>query len=573
MTVPLWVRAWLRVEVVLGIFLMVLALFQTGQVAGAMASNSLSTDEFGTIGTFSGKGPVRVITDYRAPKNHIFYNLLNSVLPGRESFHPPRARALSILATAAIPIVMLLLAMALGRYLEAGVFLAFWAFAPQMLTLSMEARGYGFTAFFALVGSIATLAYFHGGHRFWLGLAALSTVLGTYTVPTYLLFGGPLLFLIAATTRRREAWVAGALAAAITLLLHAHVLTQIGPAFRETSVDAENDFVSLLAGLRVLQLYLFAASAPATIAFVAALVLTPFALLVVRFRDPSSRALAVITASSIAAFALLLLVQSPPVRVAAFLTVPLAFAGIFAAGIVLRELAPFPLRALVVGALGVSLVATSVPALRALNFVPTEDWTRAGNWIDAALPPNVKVDFEDRAKYLKQTLTDSAERTTPFDEAAFRSGDLVVASAPNKWADELPFTRPNEPRLAVVTVPGQIRDISLTFLLPTDHRIANLPPELTDGSTTTGLPPTDLTFTATDGRALVILFDRPVRQRFAVAHVRDAKTGDPLAEDPGVVHAGNSIAIPIPPDQTLEVDFTLHDPTAKIVEAWVTPTE
>ncbi len=572
MTVPIWVRAWLKVEVVLGIFLMVLALFQTGQIAGAMASNSLSTDEFGTIGTFSGKGPVRVVTDYRAPKNHIFFNLLNSVLPGRESLNPARVRLLAILATAIIPVVMLLLAMAIGRYLEAGIFLALWAFAPQMLTLSMEARGYGFLALFALLASIGTLAYFRMNHRFWINFTALAVVSGVYTVPSFVFFGGPLLAIIWAVTRRREALVAGAGAAGISLLLYAPVLTQLLAAYGEFRGDAENDFASWEGLLRAVKLYLFSASNLATLAFAAAIAVTPVALVLANRRDATARALATISAASAAAFAILVVLQSPPVRVAAFITVPFAFAGLFAGGALLRDFAPFSLRAMVVAALGVSLVATSVPAMRAINFVPAEDWTRAAAWIDAALPADAKVDFKERAKYLKQTLADSEMRTASFDETAFRSGNLLVASAPNKWADERRFTRPaEEPRVATVTVPGEIRDISLTFRLPEDHRIADLPSELTDGSVATGLPPSDLTFTATDGQALVILLDRPVRQRFAVAHVRDAETGEPLADDPGVVHAGNSVVIPIPADLTLEADFTLHDPEARIIEAWVTP--
>ncbi len=572
MTVPLWMRAWLRVEVVLGCFLMVLALFQTGQIAGAMATNSLSTDEFGTVGTFSGKGPVRVVTDYRAPKNHIFFNLLNSVLPGRESLIPARVRLLGILATAAIPIVLLLLAMATQRYLEAGVFLTFWAFAPQMLRLSMEARGYGFLALFALLASIGTLAYFRSNHRFWLSFTSVAIVLGIYTVPSFAFFGGPLLVAIWVATRRREVLTTGAVAAGVTLLLYLPVLTQLIAAYSDFGGDAENDFTSWSGVFRAFKLYFFSASNAATLAFAATLAVTPFALLLVNRRDPTARALATISAAALAACSILVLLESPPVRVAAFITVPFAFAGLFASGALLRDFAPFPLRAVVVASLGTSLVATSVPALRAINFVPAEDWTRAAEWIDAALPPDAKVDFEQRAKYLKQTLVDSEKRSAAFDEAAFRSGDLTVASAPNKWADEHPFTPSSaEPGVATVTVPGGIRDVSLTFHLPLDHRLAEVPPELTDGSIDTGLLPADLTFTAADGQALVILFDRIVRQRFAVAHVRDARTGENLAEDPGIVHAGNSIAIPIPEGLTLKVDLTLYEPEAEIVEAWITP--
>ncbi len=574
MTQPLWIRSWLRIEVILGVVLMLLALLQTGQMMGAMASNSLGTDEFGTVGTFSSKGPVRVITDYRAPKNHVFFNLVNSVLPGRESLQPARVRLLSILATAAIPVLLALFALATGRYLESGVFLAFWSLAPQMLEVSMEARGYGFLAFFALLASIATFAYLRSDHRFWLTLAAVAVVLGAYTIPSSLFFGGPLLIFLWLVTRRREVFLTGAVAGGALLLLYSPLLTQLFAAFTEFQGDAERDFASWQGILRATKLYLFSASDPATLAFFAGIALTPFVLLLVARRDPDARAFAIISASALATFGILLLLQSPPVRVAAFAMVPFAFAGIFAAGLVLREFAPFPLRILVVAPLGYVLVTTAGPALRAVNFVPAEDWTRAANWIDAALPPNAQVDFKQRAKYLKQTLADHEQRGTSFDEAAFAAGELVVADAPNKWAGEKKFTRdPAETRLAQVTVPGTIRDITLTFLRPAENLIPDLPAELHDGSMETGLPPTDLVFRATGGHALVILLDRPVRQRLAVAHVRDVASGEKLFEDPGVVHAGNSVAIPIPAGTAIEADFDLYDPDARIVEAWITPLE
>src|SRR5690554_4355681 len=88
-----------RLENLLAIALVALSLLLTGRMAVAMATHSLGTDEFGTIGSFSSKGPMRVVTDYRAPKNHIFFNLLNSLLPARDSLAAARARALSIAAT------------------------------------------------------------------------------------------------------------------------------------------------------------------------------------------------------------------------------------------------------------------------------------------------------------------------------------------------------------------------------------------------------------------------------------------------------------------------------------------
>ncbi len=78
-----------RAELLLAAALIALSLFTRGKWRWRWPASSLSTDEFGTVGSFSSKGPLNVMTDYRAPKNHVFFNLLNSILPGRESLARP----------------------------------------------------------------------------------------------------------------------------------------------------------------------------------------------------------------------------------------------------------------------------------------------------------------------------------------------------------------------------------------------------------------------------------------------------------------------------------------------------
>jgi hypothetical protein len=61
-----------------------------------MAKTSLWQDELWTIARFSSKGTFNTLTNYNA-NNHIFFNLLNPLTPGKP-FEPARARLWSFLS-------------------------------------------------------------------------------------------------------------------------------------------------------------------------------------------------------------------------------------------------------------------------------------------------------------------------------------------------------------------------------------------------------------------------------------------------------------------------------------------
>ncbi len=212
-------NAWRRIELLLAATLIALSLVHVGQTMRAMATSSLSTDEFGTIGSFSAHGPWRVITDYRAPKNHVFFNLLNSLLPGRKSYDAARARALSLVAVALTAAAILAHAPGAGAGWPARTLLALWSLAPQALPLSLEARGYGFVGFFGVAASLAALEYLRGKDRRWLWALAAATALGAYTLPSFLFFAGPLMLLVWLADRTRWSFLAGVAAVVATLLL------------------------------------------------------------------------------------------------------------------------------------------------------------------------------------------------------------------------------------------------------------------------------------------------------------------------------------------------------------------
>lgn len=532
---------WHRLEVLLAILLMALSLVLAGRWAASMATTSLSTDEFGTVGTFSARGPLRVVTDYRAPKNHIFFNLLNSLLPGRSSLDPARVRALSILATLLTAAVVVAWSAWRRRWLEGGLLLALWSTAPQMLRASMEARGYGFLGLFAVVAAIAAVEYLRTRRRAWLWPLAAAAALGAYTLPHFLFFAGPLLAVLWLVDRTRWSFLAGAAAGLAILLLYAPVLAQLAAAFAAYGMQgaSEADFRNLHGLVTATKLYFFSAGDWQAWALFAVLALAPF----VPSGRPEAKGLLVVAAACIAFFASLLILRTPPLRVAAFCFLPLGIAGIWAVGGWMRQSLPRRVGMPICGVVAVFLGLKTVESLRAFDFTPAEDWLLAAHALDAAFPGDMPVDFKRRAKYLRQTLPDAAARSADYDPAAFAEGRLVVADAGNKWAEGRQFTPPaNLPGIVQWIIPGTIRDIVLSFRMPAAGATADLPPALADRDLKTAalIPPAglDLRIEPSAGaRAAILLLDHaPARNELRIETA------------PGVREAflaGNAVVIPL----------------------------
>lgn len=562
-----------RLEVLLAALLIGLALMRAGQTMGGMLTTSLSTDEFGTIGTFSSKGPVRVITDYRAPKNHIFFNLLNSVLPARESLNPARARALSILATILTAGCVVAYAAYRRQLTEAAVLLALWCTAPELLGLSMEARGYGFLGFFAMLGSIGAIEFSRTGRWAWLIVIAASSVLGVYTIPGFLFFAGPLMLLVWVGDRTRRTFLVGAGSAIAMLALYLPVMGQLLEAFHEFQGDAEADFESTAGILRALKLYLLSCDDWEGWLFLGAMAIAPFALPpFADWKDKIGRSVA--TLACIAFFSILLILGSPPVRMAAFALPPLAFIGLLSIGKGLRLL-PWGWRTAIFSAVTVFLIVDVAKSILWSRFTPAEDWLLAGRAIDEAFPDSVKVDFKRFAKYLKQTMPDSADRASEFDEAAFQSGTLIVADAGNKWAEGRRFVAPADaPRLMEWTVAGTIRDVVLSFVLPHDWGATGAPAKAADGVFATGDTITEdgvrfSTEIPPNAKSLVLLLNRPVVHRDLLVQMSTGEDAKDLTEK--VLLAGNGIILPAEDLAGMRVDIRLAtvQPDLQLREAWI----
>lgn len=438
----------------------------------ALTTTSLTTDEFGTIFSYSARGPWHVMTDYDAPKNHIFFNLLNSVTPGRESIAPARARLYSVLATLGIVVVMAVYGSRTGRWLEAAAWMAAWAATTSALEMGLLARGYGLLALAAAFSCLAAERFFTTRDGRWLIALAVTTVLGTYTVPGYLFFGAPLLLAVWALDRTRRSFFAGVGAALGILLLYSPVLFAVLGSGSGYGAKYESDFQRWGDIIRAVRVY----GLPGSNTFHTLWILAAGLPFLVASPTPINRALRVVAFATFAAFGILLALKTPPLRMAAFIMVPLAFCVVGGAGEILRRC---PWRG-VATAFGIALALwlALFPARQAAAFryVPLENWSDAAALIDAAFPVDVAVDYGRNGKYLRHYL--APERVVRKDAAAdLATSRVLIVDAHRRWVNATWNTtrtfsaRAQDPRGIELVAPGGWRDIYLNFAAPRLERI------------------------------------------------------------------------------------------------------
>lgn len=164
-----------------------------------MISYPVWYDEAYTFVKFASRPFRYIITDYSAPNNHIFHSLLVALVYRIAGIH---LWALRLPALAAgiilIPAVFLT-----GRKMSnsIGGFLAACAItiAPALVDFSVNARGYTLVCLFAALSFWLALEIADNRRAiFWI-LLVLCSVLGFYTIPTYLYpIGGIFLWLLGA---------------------------------------------------------------------------------------------------------------------------------------------------------------------------------------------------------------------------------------------------------------------------------------------------------------------------------------------------------------------------------------
>ena len=295
------------------------------------ASSSLREDEIMSIVRYSSRGFVPAVSTYNLARNHVFYNVVSSLIPGAKSTLPIRARLISFLAVLGSLALLIGYGSIRGWTLPAVACAGLLATNFGTMNSVLEARGYGLIFLFATLASVAFAQWSHTQSRAWLNVMAITCVLGTYTLPFYVVFGGTLLLVSFLVSPSRNTFLAGFLTLAAIALLYLPIAANIYGVFSGYAERYGKTFVSGFASMDgvffSLQYFipqeLFEVG---TLSFVlmilAALLYVAFA----RFATPADRLSFAAVMVSIAAFlAFCLYCKIVPARVASYLGGPLAF--------------------------------------------------------------------------------------------------------------------------------------------------------------------------------------------------------------------------------------------------------
>ena len=393
----------------------------------SMATTSLWNDELYSIKHFSSQGIWNAISNYHVPNNHIFFNVLNVLTPVADPYTPLAARFwsfVSVLACFAVGVVWL---WRRGLNFEAALFV-FVVFANERnLNLMMEARGYGLICLFAVCCSVLVCNYLRTESTKAISMAAGATILGTWTLPTFLGFAGPLMFLAFALRPRWNALVAGGLGVIGIMLLHLPVLEQLIQNAGRFGDAWGRPFASLAGVGTSASLYLFP---NVETAWALAVLLAILLMILLSGGNRSvvspvaQRALAL---SVVSFYAGCLVLETPLVRTSQFIAIPVALlTGLLVARVVARipDILGSCARCVILGGV---IVLTSNTVF-SFSFIPRENWQETAKFIDAVFPQNIDIAVPSGKPWLDPYLGGGRTTTAEVDIEKYAEGRQIVVS-------------------------------------------------------------------------------------------------------------------------------------------------
>ena len=412
-----------------GLALIAASMAELAKALHAAATLSLWTDEIHSVVFYSGKGPWTTLTDYDVANNHIFFNLLGSLTPGAGSLDPLHARLWSIVAVLAMLLLAVYEFFRRRWYLAGGLFVFVVCVNHNWLELALAARGYGILGFCAVASSLWAWRYVETGRRRWLiGLAA-ATVAGTWSVPTFVLFAGPLWLGLLVEDRTWKLLRYGCATLAAVIVVYLPVQGQLRHQFSTYASIYGREYRHLGAVEATFRTYLTVD--PLTVAVGAATAITALVAVLWLWPEPSDSDVVdtslILVAAVVVFLGLCLALQTPAVRTTAFVVLPATLALLLPAAALLARLA---IRPIVAGALALALVPGAIQYTtdRANRFVPVEDFWGTARYITATFPDGTDVYTLRNPTAIAGYLGRRDHATGGFDppRAQFDRGELVV---------------------------------------------------------------------------------------------------------------------------------------------------
>lgn len=465
------------IGLVCSLTIITIALFRAWPIWSFKATTSLREDEIMSVARYTSRGLLPAISTYNLARNHVFYNIVSSLIPGADSTMPLRARLVSFISVLG-SIGLLIAYAARRRWLLPGLACAgLLAGSFPAMDSVLEARGYGLIFLFAMLGSVAFSEWTRTRSRLWLNLIAVSCVLGTYTLPFYILFGGSLLLLSFLCRPSRETLLTGFLSLAAIAMLYLPIATKIYSVFEGYAEQYEKTFISSFQSMDgvFLSLQYFFPREVIEIGALSSVMLGLAALLYVafgRFAAKSDRiSFAGVAVSILAFLAFCLYCRIVPLRVACYIAAPLAFLALLVTGSILTSRSLSPIRPYSDVFFTVLAATIMVRSEVAQPLIARADWRSLGVLIERAFPEDIRIWMAGDSRQLLQWNLSS--RTKPevgaFDRESMSDGELIAVEGYTKPADE-------SRRFRWEDLPEGVRFVTSPIAL-NYHRVFFVPPK------------------------------------------------------------------------------------------------
>jgi hypothetical protein len=308
---------------------------------------------------------------------------------------------------------------------------------------------------------IFTYLYLRDGRLRSFLIICVSTILGCYTVPTYVFFGAPLMATLLAVRFRRDLFVAASVSAVVTLLLYLPIAGQVISSFQHYSETLDATFGSF-GGFReffFISVFPRWIDPPIALTVLGAIILG-VALL---WRDKISFQFALcVFAACFVFFAYCVWQKTIPMRTVAFIAVAVNLLLAFLIQKNLFERLPDgTIR------LGVEVVASLLlignigQHFETDRPIPLENWSAAKQAAEFLEGVNGEVRFDESAK----NFLHIADHRTPVglikEDAPYKG---ISVSAARSWRDdEVRLQKSTNPQREYIFMPGELRDVILHF--------------------------------------------------------------------------------------------------------------
>lgn len=474
-THPDW-HGWRWVLGSCGAMILALSIWQAWPSWEFLGTSSLREDEILNIEQYTSRGFARPATSYSLARNHIFYNILNSIIPGGSSTWSPRARFLSFLSVGAGLCLLVAYAWRRGWLIPGAFFAGLIAGNHMAMKTLLEARGYGMIFCFGVIASVAFAEWARTRNPRWLVVMAVAVVAGSYTLPYFVVFGGTLLLLAWLAKPSKQTFGVGLLSAIAIMMLYLPLAIDVIQVAAEYGKEYEsastNNFASVESVMRISHFFVpydLINLGPAAFMTVLTLVMA-FAAAARCVPAWARLTVGVVAAGLVGMAAFFLLIGAVPFRTAAFLGGPQAVIAITVTGSVLGATVFRSIKPL----LHVGFAVLAVGILSQLDagepLLPRQNWKAIGIFVERAFPDEMRLwASKNYGKLIEWNLADRRPlESGKMDTAAFLGGQLVTIDAEfNSWGEER--------RPGWGDFPAGFRFVTFPLLL-NYHRVYFMPP-------------------------------------------------------------------------------------------------